>query len=204
MKETIRYLREKKSLLQSQVAKRLDISRQTYIKFESGDAEPSVAQLRVLADLYQVPIIAFIENRYSVQEPVAEAATKNKTEETTPPLPPVHHEHLAGHRDLLYDIPPDRPCIVASPSAVYEGVFDGTCVRPLDVDFPARINQKVTITLQDEYLVNKATLIDELYGMLHHLADPDKWPLEEKAWELHCMEKYSPQKSETDIEEEAE
>lgn len=73
---------------------------------------------------------------------------------------------------------------------MYEGVFDGTCVRPLDVDCPARINQKVTITLQDEYLVNKAPLIDELYGMLHHLADPQKWPQEEKAWELHCMEKY--------------
>ena len=204
MKETIRYLREKKSLLQSQVAERLDISRQTYIKFESRDAEPSVAQLRVLADLYQIPIIAFIENRYSVQEPVAEAATKNTTEATTPPLPPVHHEHLAGHRDLLYDIPPDRPCIVASPSAVYEGVFDGTCVRPLDVNFPARINQKVTITLQDEYLVNKATLVEQVRGILHFGADPSKWPLEEKAWELHCMEKYGPQKKEADIEEEAE
>lgn len=204
MKETIRYLREKKSLLQSQVAKRLDISRQTYIKFESGDAEPSVAQLRVLADLYQVPIIAFIENRYSVQEPIAEAATKNTTEATTPPLPPVHHEHLAGHRDLLSDIPSDRPCIVASPSAVYEGVFDGTCVRPLDMDFPARINQKVTITLQDEYLVNKATLVEQVRGILHFGADPSKWPLEEKAWELHCMEKYGPQKKEADIEEEAE
>lgn len=204
MKETIRYLREKKSLLQSQVAKRLDISRQTYIKFESGDAEPSVAQLRVLADLYQVPIIAFIENRYSVQEPVVEAATKNTTEETTPPSLPAHHEHRAGHRDLLYDIPPDRPCIVASPSAVYEGVFDGTCVRPLDVDFPARINQKVTITLQDEYLVNKATLVEQVRGILHFGADPSKWPLEERAWELHCMEKYGPQKKEADIEEEAE
>ena len=204
MKETLRYLRERANLSQSQVAAELSISRQTYIKFESGDAEPSVAQLRVLADLYQVPIIAFIENRYSVQEPVAEAATKNTTEATTPPLPPVHHEHLAGHRDLLYDIPPDRPCIVASPSAVYEGVFDGTCVRPLDVDFPARINQKVTITLQDEYLVNKATLVEQVRGILHFGADPSKWPLEEKAWELHCMEKYGPQKKEADIEEEAE
>ena len=87
---------------------------------------------------------------------------------------------------------------------MYEGVFDGTCVRPLDVNFPARINQKVTITLQDEYLVNKATLVEQVRGILHFGADPSKWPLEEKAWELHCMEKYGPQKKEADIEEEAE
>ena len=68
MKETIRYLREKQSLSQSQVANHLGISRQTYIKIESGEVEPSVSQLKMLASLYQVNILVLIENRYAIQE----------------------------------------------------------------------------------------------------------------------------------------
>lgn len=194
MKESLRYLRERASLSQYQVAAELGISRQTYIKFESGDTEPSLAQLRALAALYQVELHSIIENQYSVREPDSFSAT-GKNGSTVP---------IKHCQDDIYATAPIKPCIVSSPSPVYEGVFDGTCVRPLDLDFPARINQKVTITLQDEYLVDKATLVEQVRGILHFGADPSKWPLEERAWELHCMEKYSPRKKETDIEEEAE
>lgn len=195
MKESLRYLRERANLSQYQVAEELGISRQTYIKFESGDTEPSLAQLRTLAALYQVALQSIIENQYSVKEPVPESlSAKGKTFSAA-------RKHC---QDDIYTTEPIKPCVVSSPSPVYEGVFDGTCVRPLDLDFPARINQKVTLTLQDEYLVDKATLVERVYGILHHGADPSKWPLEGKAWELHCMEKYGPKKSGTDIEGEEE
>ena len=198
MKETLRYLRERANLSQSQVAAELSISRQTYIKFESGDTEPSLALLRHLATLYQVELQSIIENRYSVREPVAEASGFSPAEgdggHHAPPRKSCPED--------IYAAKPMEPCVVSSPSPVYEGVFDGTCVRPLDLDFPARINQKVTITLQDEYLVDKATLIEQVRGILHHGADPSKWPLEEKAWDLYCMEKYGPAKKESDIQEE--
>ena len=180
MKETIRYLREKHSLSQNQVAAHLEISRQTYIKFESGDAEPSVAQLRLLAALYQVNVMDFIENKFSVQE-------KDNTDDSHPRIqiqPQVHH------REVRYEIPYNEPLMVSSPAPVYEGVFDGTCVKPLNKNFPADINQKVAITLLDEYVVDKEAILKKLYGMFHHKADPSKWPLEEEAWAMHCVEKY--------------
>lgn len=73
---------------------------------------------------------------------------------------------------------------------VYEGVFDGTCVRPLHENFPAAVNQKVAITLLDEYVVDKAAVIDKVCGILSYGADPSKCPLEEEAWAMHCVEKY--------------
>ena len=184
MKESLRYLREKHKLSQSQVAARLNISRQTYIKLESGEAEPSVAQLRILADLYHVPVIAFVENRFSVKEAA--------DDEAAPPAnPPGKTFSGQVHRkEALYEIPASPPCTLASPPLVYEGVFDGTCVRPLNDDFPADVNQKVAITLLDEYVVDKAALIDKVRGILHYGADPSKWPLEEEAWAMHCVEKY--------------
>ena len=199
MKESLRYLRERANLSQSQVAAELGISRQTYIKFESGDTEPSLALLRHLAALYQVALQAIIENSYSVREPVPSATAALSTGGDGGQHAPSSRKSCP---EDIYATKPMEPCVVSSPSPVYEGVFDGTCVRPLDLDFPARINQKVTITLQDEYLVDKATLIKKVYGRLHHGADPSKWPLEEKAWELHCMEKYGPAKKESDIQEE--
>ena len=180
MKETIRYLREKYSLSQNQVAAHLDISRQTYIKFESGEAEPSVAQLRLLAALYQVNVVDFIENKFSVQE-----ADDARVSPLNQRIQPQFH-----HREVLYEIPYDEPLMVSSPAPVYEGVFDGTCVKPLNKNFPADINQKVAITLLDEYVVDKEAILKKLYGMFHHKADPSKWPLEEEAWAMHCVEKY--------------
>ncbi len=93
MKETVRYLRERHSLSQSQVALQLGTSRQTYIKFDFGETEPSAngaEALRHYKDSYAVPVM--------------------------------------------------EPCVVSSPPPVYEGVFDGACVRPLGEGFPARIN----------------------------------------------------------------
>ena len=180
MKETIRYLREKHSLSQNQVAAHLEISRQTYIKFESGDAEPSVAQLRLLAALYQVNVMDFIENKFSVQE-------KDNTDDSHPR---IQIQPQAHHREVRYEIPYNEPLMVSSPAPVYEGVFDGTCVKPLNKNFPADINQKVAITLLDEYVVDKEAILDKLRGIFHHKADPSKWPLEEEAWAMHCVEKY--------------
>lgn len=180
MKETIRYLREKQSLSQSQVANHLGISRQTYIKIESGEVEPSVSQLKMLASLYQVNILVLIENRYAIQEA------------NSGPNVPLSNfpNQLSSHKEVIYETRPVTTLVLSSLPLVYEGVYDGTCVKPLNDNFPADINQKVSITLLDEYVVDKVALIEKTYGMLHHKADPSKWSLEEEAWAMHCVEKY--------------
>ena len=51
MKEILRQLREEHFFSQGTVAKELGISRQSYIKYEAGEVEPSVEIIRKLSKL---------------------------------------------------------------------------------------------------------------------------------------------------------
>ena len=62
MKETLKALREKNNYSQATVAKYLGISRQMYIKYESGEAEPPVKVIVVLSKLYKVDYAQIIDN----------------------------------------------------------------------------------------------------------------------------------------------
>lgn len=63
MKETLKALREKFNYSQNSVARFLGISRQMYIKYESGDVEPPVKVVAALSGLYKVPYEVIIDNR---------------------------------------------------------------------------------------------------------------------------------------------
>ena len=62
MKETLKALREKNNYSQATVAKFLGISRQMYIKYESGEAEPPVKVIVALSILYKVDYAQIIDN----------------------------------------------------------------------------------------------------------------------------------------------
>jgi len=62
MNNIIRYLREKHNYSQSQVAEALDVSRQAYIKYETGEVEPPVAVVRRLSRLYSVSYKELIDD----------------------------------------------------------------------------------------------------------------------------------------------
>lgn len=62
MKESLKALREKNNYSQATVAKYLGISRQMYIKYESGEAEPPVKVIVALSKLYKVDYAQIIEN----------------------------------------------------------------------------------------------------------------------------------------------
>lgn len=63
MKEILRALREKNLLSQSAVAEYLNVSRQMYMKYESGENEPSVKMVVLLSRLYKVPYDVIIDNK---------------------------------------------------------------------------------------------------------------------------------------------
>ena len=63
MKEILRQLREEHFFSQGTVAKELGISRQSYIKYEAGEVEPSVEIIRKVSKLYQVPYETIIDNK---------------------------------------------------------------------------------------------------------------------------------------------
>ena len=68
MKEILIKLRQENRYSQSLLSKVLGISRQAYMKYESGEVEPSVEIVRKLSKIYKVP--------YDVLEIVSERIVK--------------------------------------------------------------------------------------------------------------------------------
>ena len=66
MKESLKALREKNNYSQATVAKYLGISRQMYIKYESGEAEPPVKVIVALSKLYKVDYAQIIDLMYTI------------------------------------------------------------------------------------------------------------------------------------------
>ena len=65
MKDSIKALREKHNYSQSYLATYLQVSRQMYIKYESGDVEPPVKIVVALAKLYSVSYSQIIDDEFS-------------------------------------------------------------------------------------------------------------------------------------------
>ena len=63
MNETLRTLREQNNYSQAAIAAYLDISRQMYIKYENGDALPSVKVVTELSKFYRVPYDVILEDK---------------------------------------------------------------------------------------------------------------------------------------------
>lgn len=65
MKETLKKLRTENRYSQDLLAKILGISRLSYMKYESGEIEPSVEIIRKLAKIYKVSYKTLIDNELS-------------------------------------------------------------------------------------------------------------------------------------------
>ena len=67
MKETLISLRTEKRYSQNALAKELGISRQAYIKYETGEVEPPVEIIRKLSELFNVSYEILIDNKLNLQ-----------------------------------------------------------------------------------------------------------------------------------------
>ena len=87
MKEILKYLRQTNSLTQDEIAKKINISRQWYIKFEKGLVQPTSEIVKKLSEFYQVsedfiyknkvPSIKEIENQTTEHKSVKYKINKN-------------------------------------------------------------------------------------------------------------------------------
>lgn len=68
MKDILIKLREDNRYTQTAMAKLLGISRQAYMKYETGEVEPPVEVIRKLKDLYKVPYEVLIDNRVDLMD----------------------------------------------------------------------------------------------------------------------------------------
>ena len=62
MTNKIKYYRKKQGYTQGEMAKLLSVSRQSYINYESGHAEPSFVTLKEISKILKTPIDDLLEN----------------------------------------------------------------------------------------------------------------------------------------------
>lgn len=72
MKDILIKLREDNRYTQTAMAKLLGISRQAYMKYETGEVEPPVEVIRKLKDVYKVSYEILIDNRVDLLEKLSE------------------------------------------------------------------------------------------------------------------------------------
>ncbi len=71
-----------------------------------------------------------------------------------------------------------------------QGYYDGISIKPLEA-IPAKPNQRVIITVMDEYMDSKATSVKQgIRGILSRFADPALIEKEKGAWERAMVEKH--------------
>jgi len=82
MKGTIKKLREQHNYSQSYLATYLEISRQMYIKYESGEVEPPVRVVVALAKLYDVSYSIIIDDKLCSSKDSVSYKINNHTEKS--------------------------------------------------------------------------------------------------------------------------
>lgn len=82
MKESIKKLRENHNYSQSYLATYLEVSRQMYIKYESGEVEPPIHVVVKLAKLYKVSYDTIIDDKLSTSKNSVSYKISHQTENT--------------------------------------------------------------------------------------------------------------------------
>ena len=131
MKEILKYLRQTNSLTQDEIAKKINISRQWYIKFEKGLVQPTSEIVKKLSEFYQVSEDFIYKNKVpSIKE------IENQTSE---------------HKNVKYKINKDYGKLALADSGVAVAVAEPAVITKED--------SKNKITIQG-YFDGKAIQID--------------------------------------------
>ena len=144
MKEIIKYLRTINSFTQDEVAQKLEITRQSYIKYENGTVVPSAKTVQKIADIYGVTTTFIYENK----------------------VPKIQLESQDRQNQPFYKIDKNMPRYVDEPSPeysarpnentiVYDAYFDGTAVRVLDDNFSFSKGQHFKIVVDADKEIEK-------------------------------------------------
>lgn len=185
MKEILKYLRQANSFTQEEISKRLEISRQSYIKYESGDVLPNDKIIRKLSIIYDVKEDFIRQNK----------------------IP-----NLQGKK-ANYKIDENNGNLtVADPATVYnanklnqeeqyiEGYFDGTCVRILDSIDNLNLKEgqkfKLFIESEEEEMQRRQAAFEKIMEIAKKTKPctllPDEDPYYKEAIYEALEEKYGP------------
>lgn len=68
MKNNFKYYRKKYGFTQGEIATKLHVSRQSYIKYENGECEPSFETLKEISRILNTSIDALLDNKMFVDD----------------------------------------------------------------------------------------------------------------------------------------
>ena len=117
MKEILKFLRQMNNLTQTEVAEKLGVSRQTYIKYESGVVVPGRKTVEALGRLYNVSGDFIMQNRIPALSGVQYAA-----------------DDSFGTAEVASSAALFETSVKRSQPKSYDAVFDGNTVRVLNAD----------------------------------------------------------------------
>ena len=103
MNNTIKALREQNNYSQSAVAQFLGISRQMYIKYETGLVEPPVKVVAELAHFYHVTYDTIIDDSFGNKKEIYEISEEAVSEVHSPA--PHYSSGKRSENTVTYDIP---------------------------------------------------------------------------------------------------
>lgn len=107
MMKSLKYFREENNYSQNAVASWLGISRQMYIKYETGVVEPPLKVVTQLARFYRVPYDVMIDDKIP-----------GLKEEETNPVP----SDKKNEKEVVYKYKDAEPLKIASPESAYGAV----------------------------------------------------------------------------------
>lgn len=185
MKEILKYLRLTNSYTQEELSKKLEISRQSYIKYENGEISPNDKIIRKLSIIYDVKEDFIRKN----QIPKSDSLNKEG----------YSIDKEFGQLNI------EEPVLLSVKDSVekkefYEGYFDGNCIRILNL--PENINLKEGQRFklypenEEEEMQRRQKAFDKFMelaqkGKTCNLA-PDKDPYYKEALYEALEEKYGP------------
>ena len=134
MKEILKYLRQLNSLTQDEVAKKLELSRQWYLKIENGDVIPTKKTVKKISEFYQVSEDFIYQNKVPSIEDLQNQNTEKKS---------VEYKINQDFGKLTFSdsgvaVAVAEPVVTTKTAIKIEGYFDGKAIQ---IDTPEDIQQ---------------------------------------------------------------
>ena len=194
MKEILKYLRQTNSLTQDEIAKKINISRQWYIKFEKGLVQPSSEIVKKLSEFYQVSEDFIYKNKVPSIKEIENQTSEHKT---------VKYKTNKDYGKLaLADsgvaVAVAEPAVITKEDSknkiTIQGYFDGKAIQ---IDTPENIQQSFfqgqrfqLIPLYDEKEEERRKEAwKELQSLVGSIKVPDDFDIKEELYKA-LEEKY--------------
>jgi transcriptional regulator with XRE-family HTH domain len=194
MKEILKYLRQTNSLTQDEIAKKINISRQWYIKFEKGLVQPTSEIVKKLSEFYQVSEDFIYKNKVPSIKEIENQTTEHKS---------VKYKISKDYGKLaLADsgvaVAVAEPAVITKEDSknkiTIQGYFDGKAIQ---IDTPENIQQSFfqgqrfqLIPLYDEKEEERRKAAwKELQSLVGSIKVPDDFDVKEELYKA-LEEKY--------------